>query len=161
MKTVFESDRICFVEVSELLIKDYLIMINDYENVNRLIGSKEGKVYTEEDEEEWISGKLEEKAPVFSMIEKKSGEFIGNTELVFINDSVREFGISITAKKQNLGYGSEAVKAMTVYGFDTLKLKRIILRARPYNARAIHVYKKCGFKEYDRTDEHVYMEISG
>ena len=37
MKLIFESDRMSFVEISELLINDYLTMINDNENVNRFI----------------------------------------------------------------------------------------------------------------------------
>lgn len=28
------------------------------------------------------------------------------------------------------------------------------------NTRAIHVYEKCGFREYNRIEEHVYMEVS-
>ena len=38
MKQIFESKNICFVEVSELLVKEYLAMVNDIENVARLIG---------------------------------------------------------------------------------------------------------------------------
>ena len=33
MKQIFESDNISFVEVSELLAKDYLVMVNDVEHV--------------------------------------------------------------------------------------------------------------------------------
>jgi hypothetical protein len=69
MDQVFESNRISFVEVSELLVNDYLDMVNDYENVNRFIGGKQ-KTYTAEQERKWIQKKLEEKAPVFSMLEK-------------------------------------------------------------------------------------------
>ena len=157
MDQVFESSRISFVKVSELLVNDYLDMINDYENVNRFIGGKH-KTFTEEQERKWVREKLEEKALVFSMLEKKSGEFIGNVELMEVNDSVGELGIAITAAKQNAGYGTEAVLAVTEYATRRLGLKRVFLRTNPQNGRAIHVYKKCGFKEYDRTDEHVYME---
>ncbi len=86
MKQVFESSRISFVEVSERLVEDYLAMVNDYENVNRFIGGKH-KTYTEEQEREWVRKKLEEKALVFSMLEKKSGEFLGNFELMDPTDS--------------------------------------------------------------------------
>ncbi len=158
MKQVFESGRIRFVEVSERLVNDYLTMINDYENVNRFIGGKH-KTFTAEQELEWVHEKLEEKAWVYSMIEKKSGEFIGNIELMDVNDSVGELGIAITAAKQNAGYGTEAVSAITEYGIRQLGLKRIFLRTNPKNGRAIHVYQKCGFKEFDRTDEHIYMEM--
>ena len=159
MKQVFESDRISFVEISELLTNDYLTMVNDYENVNRFT-SKKGMQFTEEDEIAWIRKKLEEKTIIFSMIEKKTGAFIGNTELMDVSDTVRELGIAITAKKQNMGYGTEAVGALLRFGFEKYGLQKIVLRANPENGRAIHVYKKCGFREYDRTDEHVYMEIS-
>ena len=93
------------------------------------------------------------------MIEKESGAFIGNIELMDVNDTEGELGIAITGKMQNAGYGTEAVTAMAAYGMNQLKLKRIFLRTNPDNTRAIHVYEKCGFREYDRTDEHVFMEI--
>ena len=63
MKTVFETKRIRYVELSELLISDYLRMVNDIENVGRLIGRTEP--VTEEAEREWVRGKLEEKASIF------------------------------------------------------------------------------------------------
>ncbi len=157
MKQVFESDRIRFVEVSEQLVSDYLTMVNDYENVNRFIGGKH-KTYTAEQEHEWVRKKLAEKAQVFSMLEKKSGAFIGNIELMDVNDSVGELGIAITAARQNAGFGTEAVSAVTEYGARHLGLKRVFLRTSPQNSRAIHVYEKCGFREYDRADDHVYME---
>ena len=159
MKQVFESDHISFVEVSEQLVNDYLTMVNDYENVNRFIGGKH-KSYTAEQERKWVQEKLEEKAFVFSMLEKKSGEFIGNIELMDPTDSEGELGIAITAKMQNVGFGTEAVIALTEYAMHQLGLKRVFLRTNPQNSRAIHVYQKCGFKEYDRTDEHIYMEFN-
>ena len=158
MKQVFESDNIRFAEISEELISDYLIMVNDYENVNRFIGGMP-KTYTEEQETEWVQEKLAEKAPVFSMIEKKSGQFIGNIEFMDLTDTEGELGIAITADKQNLGYGTEAVSAFIAYGMNQLGMNRIHLRTHPGNARAIHVYEKCGFREYARNDDHVYMEI--
>ena len=157
MKQVFESERIRFVEVSELLIRDYLIMVNDFEHVDRFIGGRH-ETYTEETEARWVRKKLAEKAPVFSMIEKQSGAFIGNIELMDISDSAGELGIAITAGKQDQGYGTEAVAAITAFGRDRLGLKRIFLRTRVDNARAIRVYEKCGFREYDRREDHVCME---
>ena len=159
MKQIFESERIRFVEPSELLIKDYLVMVNDTENVERFIGGTH-EPFTEEDEIAWVRGKLEERAVVFSMIEKETGEFIGNIELMEPDGAAGELGIAITAAKQNRGFGTEAVAALTAYGFDRLGLERIFLRTRPFNARAIRVYEKCGFREVDRRDGHVFMEIA-
>ena len=159
MKQLFESERIRFVEVSELLAEDYLVMVNDIENVERFIGSVH-EPFTEEQEIRWVHKKLEEKAQVFSMLEKQSGAFIGNIELMDVNDGVAELGIALTAKMQNKGYGTEAVSALAAYGFERLGLERIFLRTNPENLRAIRVYEKCGFREYDRTDEHVFMELT-
>ena len=158
MKQIFESENISFVEVSEGLINDYLSMINDYENVNRFIGGM-NRIYTLEQEIQWVQGKLEEKSPVFSMIEKKKGRFIGNIEFMDLTGSQGEIGIAITAEMQNMGYGTEAVLALVNYGLNQLKLERIFLRTKPNNARAKHVYEKCGFREYARDDNHVYMEL--
>ena len=156
MKQIFESDRISFVEISESLTKEYLLMINDDENVNRFLG-KRSKLVTETEAMEWVRKKLAEKAAIFSMLEKKTGSFIGNIEFMDVSDSVKELGIAITAKKQNMGYGTEAVGALVRYGMETLGLQRIVLRTDPENERAIRVYRKCGFKEYDRTGEHIFM----
>ena len=158
MKQLFESDYISFVEVSELLVKDYLDMVNDNENVNRFIGGKT-KSITEEQELAWVREKIEEKAPIYSMIEKESGKFIGNIELMGMTDSEGELGIAINGEMQNRGFGTEAVLALLQYGFDHLGLKRIFLRTNTDNTRAIHVYEKCGFVEYDKTDSHISMEI--
>ena len=159
MKQIFESENICFVEVSELLVKEYLAMVNDIENVARLIGRGADQI-SEEKEHRWVRGKLEEKAPIFSMIEKKSGRFIGNIELMDVADSAAELGIAITAGMQDRGFGTEAVRALVGYGMDRLGLKRIFLKVFPDNARAIRVYEKCGFREYDRSGEDIFMEIT-
>ena len=159
MKQVFESEHISFVEVSEQLAEDYLTMVNDYENVNRFIGGKH-KAYSLEQEIQWVRGKLAEKAPVYSMLEKKSGRFIGNVELMDVADGTGELGIAITAEMQDRGYGTEAVRAVTEYGMSQLNLHRVFLRTNPNNSRAIHVYEKCSFREYDRTEEHVFMEYA-
>lgn len=156
MNTVFETENIKFIELTELLVQDYLEMINDI-NVARLLGRT--KTVTEEGELNWIRMNLENKAPVFSMIEKCSGKFIGNIELMDVHDEEAELGITITASMQDKGYGTESVPAIVDYGMKELNLKRIFLRVFPDNLRAIHVYEKCGFREYGRTDEDVLMEI--
>ena len=159
MTTVFTSPNIRFVRVSEALVPDYLAMVNDWERVGRLIGSRRDPV-SEEKERRWVQKKLAAGAPLFSMLERDTGAFIGNLELMDITDGAGELGIAITAAMQDRGYGTEAVSAMVRYGMDTLGLRRIFLKVFPDNARAIHVYEKCGFREYDRTEDDVFMEIT-
>lgn len=158
MSILFSSDRIDFVSVSETLIPDYLEMVNDYEHVGKPIGSKQ-KTYTAADEQKWVRTKLEEHAQVYSMLERGSGAFIGNIELMDPEDESAELGIAITARMQEQGYGTEGITRLIRYGFQELGFKRICLRVFPENLRAIHVYEKCGFREYDRTNDDVFMEI--
>lgn len=159
MTPIFSSNRIDFVHVSEDLVSDYLAMINDIEHVGRFIGPRRDPI-SEEKERRWVQKKLAEKAPVFSMVERATGAFIGNIELMDVADGAGEMGIAITAARQEQGYGSEAIPAFVRYAMDDLGLSRVYLKAFPFNARAIHVYEKCGFREYDRTESDVFMEVT-
>ena len=158
MKQIFESENISFVRVSEKLVPDYLAMVNDYDRVGRLLGRGRDPI-SEEQDRRWVQKKLTEGAPVFSMLEKTTGAFIGNIELMNVADGAGELGIAVTAQMQDRGCGTEAIPAMVRYGMDALGLRRVFLKVFPDNARAIHVYEKCGFRAYDRTAEDVFMEI--
>ena len=158
MTPVFESARIRFVEITEELLADYLAMVNDMERVAPFIGRRT-EPFTEAQELAWVRKKQEDKGPYFSMIEKETGDFIGNIELMDVHDGVGELGIAITAAKQDLGFGTEAIPALVRYGMEHLGLHRVFLKAYPDNTRALHVYETCGFRTYDRTDTDVFMEI--
>ena len=157
MKQIFQSKNISFVEVSEDLVEDYLTMVNDVEKVAKLIGRTE--LVSEEKERRWVRKKLEEKAEIYSMIEKKTGEFIGNIEFMDSDGTEAELGVAITAAKQDKGFGTEAVRAAAEYAMEKLRLRRVRLKVFPDNARAIRVYEKCGFREYGRTERDVFMEL--
>lgn len=158
MRTRFCSDHIDFVDLSEDLVSAYLEMVNDIENVAQYLGDRRTP-YTREEELEFVRGKIDERAVIFSMIERESGAFIGNIEFMDVKDACAELGIAITAKMQNRHYGSEAIARMLQYGFGKLNLERVFLKVFPQNTRAIHVYEKCGFRRYNETDTDVYMEI--
>ena len=158
MQPIFESENISFVRVSEKLLPDYLAMVNDIEHVARFIGPRRDPI-PEEKERRWVRQKLAEEAVLFSMLEKETGAFIGNIELMDVADGSGELGIAITAAMQDKGYGTEVIPAMVRYGRGTLGLHRIFLKVYPHNARAIHVYEKCGFRAYDRTEKDVFMEV--
>lgn len=140
---IFESDRIDFVKLSEKLVDDYLDMVNDIE-VQRFI-SHERKVYSLDGELEWIKSKLEENAIIFSMIEKQTNEFIGNIEIMKINNNIGEVGIAITRKKQDKHFGQEAIKRLIEYSFNELNLNGLELNVYDFNPRGIKCYEKVGF----------------
>ncbi len=158
METVFESERIRYVKVTEELLDDYLTMVNDIERVARFIGRRT-EPYTREEELAFVRKKMEETTTMWSMLEKESGAFIGNIELMDVRDADGELGIAITAARQDRGYGTEAIRRLLDYAFTDLKLERVWLKVYPDNTRAIHVYEHCGFREYDRTRDDVFMEV--
>ncbi len=158
MEKVFESERIIYVRPSFDLVPDYLEMVNDIENVAKYIGERR-TACTEAEEIDYIKDKMDKDATMFSMIEKSTGKFIGNIEFFGRKDDEAEWGIVITASMHEKGFGTEALKRSVEYGFEELKLNRIYLGVYVDNPRAIHVYEKCGFKEYDRNDVDVFMEI--
>ena len=159
MDKVFESENIIYVRPSFDLVPEYLDMVNDIENVAKFIGDRREPL-TEEQEIDYIKDKMDNKATMFSMLEKTTGKFIGNVEFFNRVFEEAEWGIVITASMQNKGYGKEALKRSVEYGFDELGLTRIYLGVYADNLRAIHVYESCGFKEYDRNSVDVFMEIN-
>jgi len=159
MDKVFESENIIYVRPSFDLVPEYLDMVNDIENVAKFIGDRREPL-TEEQEMDYIRNKMDNKATMFSMLEKTTGKFIGNVEFFNRVFTEAEWGIVITASMQNKGYGKEALKRSVEYGFNELGLTRIYLGVYADNPRAIHVYESCGFKEYDRNSVDVFMEIN-
>jgi len=147
MNVIFKSDNLDFVNVSIDLINDYLVMIND-PMIQECISTKKG-IYTYENEVNWVNKKLEEKSLVFSIIEKVSGQFVGNIELMHVCDGRAEMGICLTPKFINRHYGTEAINRILEYAFNELKLNVVELIVFSNNLRAIHCYKKIGFVEYD------------
>ena len=158
MNVIFESENILYIRPAFELVPEYLEMVNDIENVARFIGDRREPL-TEKDEIDYIKNKMDNNATMFSMIEKKTNKFIGNIEFFNRVFEEAEWGIVITTKMQNKGYGREALMRSVEYGFNELGLNRIYLGVYVDNPRAIHVYEQCGFKEFKRDDVDIFMEI--
>jgi len=154
---IFESENIIYIKLSEDLINEYLLMVNDIEVAKQI--SHNIKTYTYEDEIAWVKSKLEENAICYSMIEKKTGAYIGNIEIMNIKNNICELGICITPKMQNKHYGTESIKAILDYGYNTLKLSSFELNVYKTNERAIHCYEKVGFikQGLGKTEEDIKM----
>lgn len=94
------------------------------------------------------------------IVKCENDELIGNIGLdeVDYKNGTAELGIFI-GEKENLGkgYGSEAIKLLTDYAFNELRLHTIYLRTYDINERAVKAYEKCGFKEFGRRHESVFI----
>ncbi len=159
-EVIFESANIYYIKLSENLINDYLIMVNDPNVANKI--SHEVRNFTYEQELSWIKSKLKENALCYSMIEKTTGEYIGNIEIMKIKNNIGELGISITDQKQDRHYGTEAIKALLKYAYEELNLDGMELNVYETNRRAIHCYENIGFIKdgIGKTKEDIHMRIS-
>lgn len=151
---ILKSENILYVPISSKYIDDYLTMVNDLD-ISKLI-SNEVRTYSYDDEKNWVDAKLKEQAIIFTMLDIKDKRFIGNIELNNFNGISAELGISITKNEQNKHYGSEGIRTILDYGFNTLNLEEITLKVFSINERAIHCYKKLGFIEY-RVDKNAFI----
>lgn len=156
LEKVLESENINYVKVSQELIDDYLKMVNDVE-IQKLINDNP-YTFSYEEELTWIKLKKEDNDIFFSMIEKSTNEYIGNIEIMKIENNIGELGICITREKQNKHYGRESIKRILKYCYEELKLDGVDLKVHKDNLRAITCYKRVGFiidKELEKNNLHM------
>ncbi len=80
--------------------------------------------------------------------------YVGFCEIEWSNQ-VASFAIGIGERADwSRGYGTDALALALRYAFHELNLYRVQLEVLAYNARAIRVYEKCGFRR-----EGVYREF--
>jgi RimJ/RimL family protein N-acetyltransferase len=85
-------------------------------------------------------------------IETLAGEFVGSVGLHGIDARNRqaELGIWIARPYWDKGYGTDAVRLATRFGFREMNLQRVFLRVYETNPRGRRAYEKVGFKEEGR-----------
>ncbi len=87
----------------------------------------------------------------FAIVALDGDEPIGNCGIDDISavDRTGELVIMIGDKRfWDRGFGTDAVRLLLRFGFLTLGLNNIRLRAHAFNERAIRCYEKCGFKRW-------------
>lgn len=155
------GERIILREYRKEDLKDIREWVNDPEVVENL---SDVFLYphTLTQTENWLTAQLEGKGNKgFVIAHKDSQEYIGQIDFIEIDwrNRVGEIGIVIgAAKNRGRGFGSEALRLLQQFTFETLNLNKIELKVHDYNKRAIHCYQKCGFKEEGRLRERFYKQ---
>ena len=142
-----EGDTIDLRLACESDFEDYYVFVQEPES-NRFTGTQGN--FTQDDIMSWIRkiSVMNDDRADFIIVAKETGEFLGEVvlnEMDSVNRSAN-IRIGVDTRHTGKGYGTEAMKLMLRYGFDTLKLHRIDLGVYTFNPRAIHVYEKIGFQ---------------
>lgn len=86
---------------------------------------------------------------------------IGNCAMMQINWINRSGGLGIFIGEKtfwNRGYGTEAMRLLVKFGFESLNLNRIWLDVFESNPRAIRVYEKVGFTKEGCKRQEVFKD---
>jgi aminopeptidase-like protein len=82
---------------------------------------------------------------------------IGVIDFTNIRNEKAEIGLYKNPSKQKVGF--KLMSEIINYGFNELKLKKLILYVYENNKRAINLYKKFNFKEVDKKNDLIKMEL--
>lgn len=96
----------------------------------------------------------------FSIETRASGEFVGHITLSGASLPARSATLAVIIGPSHVshGYGTDAVRVMTGYGFRTMGLHRIGLEVASFNPRGRRAYEKAGFQIEGVRREAVFMD---
>ena len=96
---------------------------------------------------------------IFPTILKTQDTWIGWATLKHLADTEEiEIGFRYLPAYWNQGYATEAAAALLKYGFEKMKLPRIVAVVHPDNAASMRVIEKIGL-EYVRDDQHYGINV--
>lgn len=131
---------------------------NDFKELQAILQNKDVMYaweydFSNEDVQDWIDKTLEcykrYNLGFFLMIENVSGKVIGQAALMpDLIQGNKYYEISYILKKEfwHQGFAIEAVKTLTNYAFNTLKLNEVIFEIRPENLSSKRVAEKMNAK---------------
>lgn len=144
----FHGDKINLSPVDESDIGRLCEWINN-PDIRRFITVYTPKTMTEE-REFVVNSSTKNCSVLFAILTKNTGEHIGNAELGDIHwrNGTAMFGFMIGVKKYwGKGYGTDALKTMLRYAFETLNLWKVKSNVIAPNIRSYRCHEKCGFKK--------------
>ncbi len=146
-------------ETERLIIKE--LTYEDFDNLSEMLKDIEVMYawehsFSDDEIKKWIDNNIksyrEDKTGYFTIIEKKSGKFVGQAGLHYSmipDKKILEIGYIIMKKFWNMGYAYEAGKVFIDYAFDKMGEKEIYALIRPENYRSSGLAEKLGFKKKD------------
>ncbi len=152
-----EGDRIYLSPRNSDDVEKFTEWLNDFQVTDYT--QRSANVMTLQAESEYLNNSKEEYAMV--IVTKDEDKMIGTVSIEQINfiNRTGTLGIFIGDKDyRDKGYGTEAIKLILEYAFQYINLNNVMLTVMSYNDRAKRCYEKCGFKEFGRRHQSVYMD---
>ncbi|CAM4136707.1 acetyltransferase [Bacillus manliponensis] len=151
---MFHTERLRFQKYT-MDDLDFYASLWSNEKVIRYIGSGTPKTYEQckRSLEHWISTKYENGLGLFVMIDKETGVPIGHAGLVRQRVDGKqevEIGYWLLPNYWGNGYAKESAAAFRNYGFQVLKLNKLISLINPNHPASIFVARKVGMS-YEKT----------
>ena len=151
------GDRIYLSPRNSDDVEKFTEWLNDFQVTDYT--QRSANVMTLQAESEYLNNSKEEYAMV--IVTKDEDKMIGTVSIEQINfiNRTGTLGIFIGDKDyRDKGYGTEAIKLILEYAFQYINLNNVMLTVMSYNDRAKRCYEKCGFKEFGRRHQSVYMD---
>ena len=153
---ILETARLVLRNWQEADVSCYMTLANDI-GYNCFSRPGHSLVHTPEEAEHKIRDRItlfnERKLGKFPIFLKQTFEFIGTCGLEPFELSGQaevELGFRLCLKHWDRGYAAESAFAVLRYGFDDLRLKKIMAFALPQNRASLRVLEKIGFQyQYD------------
>jgi RimJ/RimL family protein N-acetyltransferase len=143
------GERIYLSPISLEDVERYTAWLNDFA-VTRFLTLASVQV-TLQGERDALANLSKEQS--YAIVEKGTDELLGNCGIFAVEATHRsaEVGIFIGDEaRMGKGYGTEALRLLCDFGFNTLNLRSIRLRTYSFNERAVASYRKVGFKDAGR-----------
>lgn len=124
--------------------------------VARFTGSKTS--YSQEEVVDFFKKCIDAKNRYDFVVIEPEGHIIGESILNEIDNELKSanYRVALFHKDyRNRGIGSWIIKNTLSFAFDVLKLHRVELEVFSFNPRAIHSYKKAGFKQEGRLKDSI------
>jgi RimJ/RimL family protein N-acetyltransferase len=157
--TYLEGERIYLRRLADVDIEHYIEAVSN-PNIRRLTGTT--GFMTRQTLESAFSNWASNDSRIDLMIcLQENDKVIGDLAIVDIEHQDRKgsFRIAITDEQYtSKGFGTEALRLIINYMFNTLNLRRISINVYAFNERAIATYEKLGFKLEGTLREDLYFE---
>ncbi|MEH7883907.1 GNAT family protein [Bacillus sp. JJ1609] len=140
-----------YLETNRLLIRKFelgdLRAVLEYTSDIHVMRYIPEGVFAEEDATKFLNENMGDHAQKFAVALKDENILIGHIAFhKYFGEHTYEIGWVFNPKYYNRGYASEAAHSTLKYGFEELKLHRIMATCQPENTASYRVMEKIGMR---------------